>query len=377
MSYILTIQIRKENGGPAISKETILRDDFIENEVYALHLKFMIVNPIYELMRDLRKQVGRTSFRADRNRNRNPNEFPVDQDLSHQIEIDPQIVIQLLDIIPNISMDESQRIENENGADSGKSALPAGHMIAATDSLQEHQGPNNSPKDTSTPAKVANQSNRDLDERKTGPQVNQLGSTNMAQLSKAANKETSIQVIVRERVLAVAHEQALEDIRNEMAGILLGKVVSRPDNSLTVVVIGVVRALKADRGMAHVNISPEAWMDVWRLIDKDKDYQEENLLQGYPMWRIVGWYHTHPGLSVFFSSLDQDSHSKWFRQAGHIALVIDPVANDYGFFCWNRAHNFMVRTPHNQVNVLGDLEIIEFLGEYSGVSLNRLPSAEL
>ena len=56
----------------------------------------------------------------------------------------------------------------------------------------------------------------------------------------------------------------------------------------------------------------------------------------YPARRIVGWYHTHPGLDVFFSKKDCHIHDNFFKEPWHVALVIDPKSEQGGFFIWNQ-----------------------------------------
>jgi len=47
---------------------------------------------------------------------------------------------------------------------------------------------------------------------------------------------------------------------------------------------------------------------------------------------IVGWYHSHPGYGLFLSDIDIISHSTFFNQPYHVALVVDPLKKEYGFF---------------------------------------------
>jgi proteasome lid subunit RPN8/RPN11 len=47
---------------------------------------------------------------------------------------------------------------------------------------------------------------------------------------------------------------------------------------------------------------------------------------------IVGWYHSHPGYGVFLSDIDVKSQITFFNQPHHVALVVDPVRNKFGFF---------------------------------------------
>lgn len=57
----------------------------------------------------------------------------------------------------------------------------------------------------------------------------------------------------------------------------------------------------------------------------------------YPAQRIVGWYHTHPGLGVFLSGHDLFIHQHFFADSTHVALVIDPADFTWGLFYWQNS----------------------------------------
>lgn len=56
------------------------------------------------------------------------------------------------------------------------------------------------------------------------------------------------------------------------------------------------------------------------------------LQQMNPDWTVLGTYHSHPDMGVFLSSTDMDTQEGIFSQPWQIALVVDPVANEIGFF---------------------------------------------
>nr|MDO8117044.1 hypothetical protein [Candidatus Sigynarchaeota archaeon] len=51
----------------------------------------------------------------------------------------------------------------------------------------------------------------------------------------------------------------------------------------------------------------------------------------YPGSIIVGWYHSHPDLGVFLSSVDIAT-MKMYDKKYHVALVVDPVRDERAFF---------------------------------------------
>jgi proteasome lid subunit RPN8/RPN11 len=45
----------------------------------------------------------------------------------------------------------------------------------------------------------------------------------------------------------------------------------------------------------------------------------------------VGWFHTHPGHGIFMSGTDKANH-RAYEHEWQVALVIDPIREEYGFF---------------------------------------------
>ncbi len=46
----------------------------------------------------------------------------------------------------------------------------------------------------------------------------------------------------------------------------------------------------------------------------------------------LGWWHSHPGFSCFLSAIDLKTQSVVFPESHMVALVVDPIANEYEFF---------------------------------------------
>lgn len=109
-------------------------------------------------------------------------------------------------------------------------------------------------------------------------------------------------------------EHAHSTLRNEVGGLLLGRAYTAPDMPQLVFVeaIASVRAYNTEASATHVKFDPETWS----MMLKEKD-------EKHPDLRIVGWYHTHPNMSVFVSGYDIDAHRQ-FPEPWHIALVVAP-----------------------------------------------------
>jgi proteasome lid subunit RPN8/RPN11 len=107
----------------------------------------------------------------------------------------------------------------------------------------------------------------------------------------------------------------------EVGGMLIGQVCLTPDGERYVIVEGQLEARHASNGATHMTFTSNTLTDALTRLDEE-----------HPDKQIVGWYHTHPGLSVFLSSMDVWLHSHFFPQPWHVALVIDPLVNHGGFF---------------------------------------------
>jgi proteasome lid subunit RPN8/RPN11 len=131
-----------------------------------------------------------------------------------------------------------------------------------------------------------------------------------------------VRVIVQPRALNEVQEHSNSQTASELGGVLLGRAYQH-DGHYYVEVEAALPALSEDRGPFHFTFNADVWAHVNRQRETD-----------YPGLQIVGWFHTHPGLGVFFSADDVVVHSAAFVMPWHIALVVDPLRAEAGFFGW-------------------------------------------
>jgi proteasome lid subunit RPN8/RPN11/LysM repeat protein len=128
--------------------------------------------------------------------------------------------------------------------------------------------------------------------------------------------------ILQERagtVLDGIEAHAFSDTRTEVGGILVGTL---DDGGARI--LAALPALKAVSGQTNVTFTHEVWDEVLPVIDRD-----------YPGQHIVGWYHTHPGFGLFLSEYDMFIHRNFFTDHRMLALVVDPLAGELGWFGWD------------------------------------------
>lgn len=134
----------------------------------------------------------------------------------------------------------------------------------------------------------------------------------------------SNQVLVSQRQEAISQIRAhsISNLQSELGGVLLGHAY-RHGEQLIVEVIAALPARNDDHGPVHFTFTADAW----RQIQQDRTTH-------YPNLEIVGWFHTHPGLGVFYSSDDVVVHSAAFTLPWHVGLVVDPLGNEASYFGW-------------------------------------------
>ena len=132
------------------------------------------------------------------------------------------------------------------------------------------------------------------------------------------------QVVVshRQQALSQIRAHSISNLRSELGGVLLGHAY-RDGEQMLVEVIAALPARNDDHGPIHFTFTADAWSQI----------HHERAAQ-YPDLEIVGWFHTHPGLGVFYSSDDVVVHTAAFTLPWHVGLVVDPLGNEASYFGW-------------------------------------------
>jgi proteasome lid subunit RPN8/RPN11 len=117
-------------------------------------------------------------------------------------------------------------------------------------------------------------------------------------------------------------DHSISNLSTELGGALLGQAY-RHQGKLFVEVSAALPAQNQDHGPIHFTFTADSWAQ----------FQRDRTAH-YPDLDIVGWFHTHPGLGVFYSSDDVVVHSAAFTLPWHVGLVVDPVRHEACFFGW-------------------------------------------
>lgn len=131
-----------------------------------------------------------------------------------------------------------------------------------------------------------------------------------------------VQIIVSQAALQQIDSHGRSNLTTELGGALLGRAYQH-QNQVFVEIQAALPVVSADHGPIHFTFTA----DTWRQLRQDRE-------EKYPNLEIVGWFHTHPDLGVFYSGDDVVVHSAAFTLPWHVGLVIDPARNEACFFGW-------------------------------------------
>lgn len=158
----------------------------------------------------------------------------------------------------------------------------------------------------------------------------------------------TVPVYVSEDVVRAIEAQAAGAKEREVGGVLLGGFY-RSEKGSYVEVSGYIEA----RSARSTEVSLTFTHETWEQINAEQARRTDGA-------RIVGWYHSHPGLGVFMSREDEFIHSNYFADHWHVALVVDPICHDWGCFKWTdgsleRAGGFYVFGEKRAANRVREL----------------------
>jgi proteasome lid subunit RPN8/RPN11 len=105
----------------------------------------------------------------------------------------------------------------------------------------------------------------------------------------------------------------------ERGGGLAGRYCVDPSGQRFIVVTEAVPAPSAPSTAAHIDIRAEDWIDIKVAIARRPDR------------RLLGWFHSHPGLGVWMSRTDRSTQRRTFGVDWQVGLVVDPWSGAFRF----------------------------------------------
>ena len=138
--------------------------------------------------------------------------------------------------------------------------------------------------------------------------------------------ETNLRVLIKNKAYINIINQLSSSLEKEMGGVLIGNIYK--DNIGPYLEISdIIEATNSDSTISSLTFTSDTWSNISQT--RERKYPEE---------KIVGWYHSHPGHSVFLSDQDLFIQKNFFNIPWQIAFVFDPTTGDEAVFVWNKGN---------------------------------------
>lgn len=170
----------------------------------------------------------------------------------------------------------------------------------------------------------------------SGPRLDQAALDSLPQAMPAAfsgdvvlhgefPQQKQVRVILAQNAIQQIQTHTISDMDREVGGALLGHVC-RHQAQTFVEILAAMPAPSSDHGPVHFTFTADTWAHINHAREAE-----------YPDLDIVGWFHTHPDLGVFYSADDVVVHSAAFTLPWQVGLVVDPLRQEACFFGWEIA----------------------------------------
>lgn len=137
-------------------------------------------------------------------------------------------------------------------------------------------------------------------------------------------KDKDLSVKVYKNILDDIMKYAKGDLDHERGGFLLGNL-EETENVYSIFITDMLIAKHTVNNMASLTFTHDSWNEAYR--EMDENHKEKIML---------GWFHSHPGYGIFLSGMDMFIENNFFSLPYQVAYVVDPCADTYGFFGWEK-----------------------------------------
>ena len=133
-----------------------------------------------------------------------------------------------------------------------------------------------------------------------------------------------VEIVVTEEVFLATADHVARDTTKESGGFLLGNHYECPNTNRSYIVIDQYMEADYTEGtQVSLTFTTNSWAQLKDRLDGK-----------YRGKQLIGWYHSHPGMGIFLSNYDLDIHRNRFPSEWDVALVLDPIKHEGGFFGW-------------------------------------------
>ncbi len=141
-------------------------------------------------------------------------------------------------------------------------------------------------------------------------------------LEQNGHTQPAVQIFLTQHAFIRICAHAGSDLQNEVGGWLAGKTYLDNETGKPFIVINTVLPAEFTlQGSAFLTFTQESQVNL-----------HATMTDSYPDLMLLGWFHTHPRMGVFFSEWDRWLHENFFPEPWQVGLVIEPFSAAGGFF---------------------------------------------
>ncbi|MFH1562144.1 MAG: hypothetical protein ABIF11_01810 [Nitrospirota bacterium] len=174
--------------------------------------------------------------------------------------------------------------------------------------------------------------------------------------------EYTLKIFIAVEIMEEILTYSKKDVSRELGGVLLGDYCQ--ENKIKFIKISdFIEAKNTQGDNTHIKFNH----DTWNTIEKERKSKKIS-----PEKQMVGWFHTHPCWGIFLSEDDLFIHQNFFNLPWQIALVVDPLQKEQGFFVWENDKIITCKDFYLYTTKDRESELTSFLySHYQGRKLER------
>ncbi|KXK02566.1 MAG: Mov34/MPN/PAD-1 family protein [Ignavibacteriaceae bacterium] len=180
-------------------------------------------------------------------------------------------------------------------------------------------------------------------------------------------QDDEFRVYIKNSVINEIDEYLASDKTKELGGVLIGNAYKTSKDIRFIHITDFIHAEHTEASVSRLTFTHKTWESIGRKLDNE-----------YEGKIVLGWYHSHPGHSVFMSDYDVFIQKNFFDMEFMTAYVFDPVLNQRAFFYKlydkiQKIKNFYISGDYTMAN--RDIENIvddsQTVNEFYGPQPNR------
>jgi proteasome lid subunit RPN8/RPN11 len=171
-----------------------------------------------------------------------------------------------------------------------------------------------------------------------------------SELQNETPRKGELKIYISSLLLNETDSYLRTDLKNELGGVFIGDYFEDSDGETCVIIEDIIIAEFVKASITHLTFTSETWQEINNTLEEKHSGK-----------KITGWFHSHPGHSVFMSGYDKFIQENFFNQPFMTAYVYDPVRNERGFF-FNKAgktelaRGFFLLTPGDKTEIINIME---------------------